>query len=182
MLQVYQEGSAWLPAAQKYLCMTFGSPTTGQSFVDAGHFFSVQMGIAHRRYSHDAPPSPGGVIAKFFLTSLIMLGSDALSLSIYKVLLKGWWSGGWLVLGLLVAVVRQSVLSIAPAGPPNQLIIWDKLRVLFGDDNARRSLDHNIQNIFPGWFFHTNGWFYDLLGDFNGNICQYPQLPQLPKT
>lgn len=91
--------------------------------MDAGRFFSVQMGMAHRRYSCDAPPSPGGVIAKFFLTLLIMLGSDALSLSVYKVLLKGWWSGGCLVLGLLVVVVRQGVLSIAPAGPPNQLII-----------------------------------------------------------
>lgn len=34
-------------------------------------------------------------------------------------LLKGWWSGGSLVLDLLVVVVGQGVVSKDPTGPPN---------------------------------------------------------------
>lgn len=81
---------------------------------------------------------------------MIILGSDVLWLSIYKALLKGCWSGGGLVLDLLMVVGGQGEVSKAPSHPPNYLIIQDKLCALFATNKAHRNPDHNIQNIFPG--------------------------------
>lgn len=73
-----------------------------------------------------------------------------LCLGIYKALLKGCWSGGGLVLDLLMVVGGQGEVSKVPSHPPNYLIIQDKLSALFTTNEAHKNPDHNIQNIFPG--------------------------------